>query len=638
MPINYTLTNNAGGKFAISSGKVVVAGSLTIGTSTIEITADDGNGWTKKKSFDIPVTAPTPGGGGTQPPLSYTLLDSLNSIAGRTMTANAVMSVASPILSDTGSIKIEAGGNSQASMNTAGFSDGGGDPAAWGLMAMLVDLGDTAGQSFLNSPRVAVVQGGTTYQYAADTTITGAAPPVFTAHHDRGYRWKTFKALRLRAGGVWGNAKLSEAGAGTREWRINPLYDGSGVSGAHRGDVIRVGPVIHIPTPSKPTVVITLDDVNPLQYALCQELAARGMFATLMVPLDRVAYGGRLTVAQLLDIKAMGHTIALDSGRQDESILRYPSVTAAVNGMLADKAAIVAAGLATDNDLKLFCYSFGRHCYEPRSTVVAVTQAATSPNVNVGGSLAYGAALCAGVVVKGTGLSPDPVVVEAPDPSGAVVVLSQPLPAGSYNLRFCANELGRTLVCNGTTTIQITDTLNGAGTGAAGLFVGQLLRGNGVPANTRVTAVTGADTVTVSNAVPATCVRGSFFHDQGEFFSGKLPDALRAAGFEMGRDVTRYGGTFTGFGLDPRHAMQVPGFSMDVTTSLLLSQVIGNTQMAIDDGCDTIGYLHASDTNYSQTLMYQYLDYLQARKNAGEIEINNLHTWWTKVKGRGAFV
>lgn len=585
---------------------------------------------------------PSPGGGGgggvIQPPITYTLLDSLNSIAGRTMTANAVMSVDTPILSDKGSIKIDAGGNSQTSLNTVNFNDGGGDPAGWGLMGYLVDLGDVAGQSFLNNPRPSVIQGGTTYQYAADTTITGAAPGVFASHHDRGYRWKTFKASRLRAGAAWAGAKLSEAGAGVREWRINPLYDSSGVSGAHRGDVIKVGPVIHMPTPSKPTVVITLDDVNPLQYALCQELAARGMYVTLMVPLDRVAIGGRLTIAQLLEIKAMGHTIALDSGRQDESILRYPSVSAAVAGMLADKAAVAATGIATDADLKLFCYSFGRHCYEPRSIVFAVTQAATSTSVNVGGSSAYGSSLCAGVVVKGTGLSPDPVVVEAPDPSGGVVVLSQPLPAGSYNLRFCANELGRTLVCNGTTSIQITDALNGAGTGAAGLFVGQLLRGNGVPANTRVTAVTGADTVTVSNAVPAACIRGSFFHDQGEFFSGKLPDALRAAGFEMGRDVNRYGGTFTGFGLDPRHAMQVPGFSMDVTTTLLLSQVIGNTQMAIDDGCDTIGYLHASDTNYSQTLMYQYLDYLQARRTAGEIEINNLHAWWAKVKTRGAFV
>lgn len=580
-----------------------------------------------------------PGGGGViQPPLNYTLLDRFDSISGRTMTANAVMSVDSPILSNKGSIKIDAGGNTQTSLNTANFNDGAGDPAGWGLMGYLVDLGDVAGQSFLNNPRPSVIQGGTTYQYAADTTITGAAPGVFASHHDRGYRWKTFKASRLRAGAAWAGTKLSEAGAGVREWRINPLYDSSGVSGAHRGDVIKVGPVIHMPTPSKPTVVITLDDVNPLQYALCQELAARGMSVTLMVPLDRVAVGGRLTIAQLLEIKAMGHTIALDSGRQDESILRYPSVSAAVAGMLADKAAVAATGIATDADLKLFCYSFGRHCYEPRSSVFAVTQAATSTSVNVGGSSAYGSSLCAGVVVKGTGLSPDPVVVEAPDPSGGVVVLSQPLPAGSYNLRFCANELGRTLVCNGTTTIQISDTLNGAGTGAAGLFVGQLLRGSGVPANTRVTAVTGADTVTVSNAVPAACVRGSFFHDQGEFFSGKLPDALRAAGFEMGRDVNRYGGTFTGFGLDPRHAMQVPGFSMDVTTTLLLSQVIGNTQMAIDDGCDTIGYLHASDTNYSQTLMYQYLDYLQARRTAGEIEINNLHTWWAKVKTRGAFV
>jgi len=57
--VSYSLTNDAGGQFAIdlSSGVVTVASSLTVGSHSIEITATDNHGLSTSQSFSIDVTS-----------------------------------------------------------------------------------------------------------------------------------------------------------------------------------------------------------------------------------------------------------------------------------------------------------------------------------------------------------------------------------------------------------------------------------------------------------------------------------------------------------------------------------------------------------------------------------------------------
>lgn len=71
MPISYTMTNSAGGKFSLSGTKILVAGALAAGVSTVTIQAADGNGWSKTQNIEITVTDPSGGGGLPADPNRY---------------------------------------------------------------------------------------------------------------------------------------------------------------------------------------------------------------------------------------------------------------------------------------------------------------------------------------------------------------------------------------------------------------------------------------------------------------------------------------------------------------------------------------------------------------------------------------
>jgi hypothetical protein len=231
------------------------------------------------------------------------------------------------------------------------------------------------------------------------------------------------------------------------------------------------------------------------------------------------------------------------------------------------------------------------------------------------------------MVVKGTTLGTDPVVVSSPTQSTAV--LSASVPSGTRTLTFCANQFGLAVTCNGTTTITCDST---------GLFAGQLMTGKDVPSNTVVVSVdvdSVSGSITVSNTVPSTCTRANFHHIAGDFYSRLVEDDLLVAGYVSGRRVVNIGGVYTGYGLDPRIAINMPSHGIDSTAGTT-AKLIADLQMNIDDCADTICYMHfavAQDASHFATIC----DFLQARVAAGDVDVLTVPQWWARVSSRGAF-
>jgi hypothetical protein len=287
----------------------------------------------------------------------------------------------------------------------------------------------------------------------------------------------------------------------------------------------------------------------------------------------------------------------------------------------ASRDALIASGLGSVEDAKHVCASYGAVNYPSKPAARTGTGNGTT-TVTIAATV-WAGGISAGMVVKGTGLGTDPVVVDVP--TNTTVVLSEALSAGSYSLTFCANDQGLAVTCNGTTSVTVSTT---------GLFVGQEMFGEFVPAGTFIT-VLGSGVVTVSNAVPSTCVRASFLHTSGEFAVNKLEDALIANGYKSLRRVQFIGGAYTGYGLDPLAAMQFPGLSIDGTTADA-TVVIANLQQGIDDCCDVLTYMHwaaAQNLTHAQAVA----DFIEARVAAGDVDVVSVPELFRRASLRSPF-
>lgn len=546
----------------------------------------------------------------------YVLLDSYDALASRTITAPGAVSVVAPVVEGTGSIMTEQKGTQISSLSNPDISVGEA-PTAWDLIAVMIDFGAGSMENSMGAVRPTITTGGIAYAYQVDTTVATVGLPGFGLDNGRGKWWKSFKASRLRQTN-WAGAQLPAAGAAAKSTALQFQQNANG----DYNSVVRVDAMIR-PDRHKPCVMITCDDVNALQRTeLADLLQARSLVATGYMAMDLLNTSTKLTTAQALELKnTYGWAWCLDSGPIDEPMIGFPTVSAAIAQLNAHRDDLIASGLGGAADAVHVCYSYGSMGY--RSKPVTISCTATGTDTLTGVNF-WGSNVCAGLVVKGTGLGSDPVVVNTPDNS--TVVLSAAVPGGVYSLTFCGYDLGLATTCNGTTSVTVA---------TAGLFVGQTMTGRDVPANTTIT-VLGSGVVTVSNAVPATCARASFHHLSGEFAFNKIEDAMMAAGYKTGRRVNTFvNGVYTGYGLDPYRAIGLPAYSMDGGSSNS-ARTIADIQECIDNATDMVGYLHYSASNVAYITAVG--DFLQARVLAGDCDVMTIPQWWSAVSARGVLV
>jgi hypothetical protein len=559
--------------------------------------------------------------GGGAPPLTvlpYTMLDPFDALGSRTVQGGTAQAIVAPVIEGTGALQYSLQGVQNASMTNPniGINEA---PTAWDVIVFAVDFGNSPEAHSAGTVRPTITTNSVAYAEQVDTAGVGAALPTHGGRNTRGVRYKSVAASRMRATNFAG-AALTSAAAGAKSVALQVQQLATGDYASR----LKIDAMM-LPAAHKPVIVLTFDDCNTRQRSEAAALLqTRGLAATGYAGMDLFGAGLKLTLAEAFELKnTFGWEWALNSGSLDEPMLADASVAAAITRLNAHKDALIASGLGTAASAKHVCFSYGTTAY--RSTAYSVSATCNGTNtVTLGGPNAWGNAVAAGMVVKGTTLGTDPVVLSAP--TQGTVVLSAAVPSGTRTLTFCANSYGIATTCNGTTTVACNST---------GLVPGQLMTGHTVPPGTTIVSVdvdSASGSITVSNPVPATCTRADFHLTSGEFFAGKLDDALLAAGYLSGRLVTQVGGVYTGFGLDPKTAIVFPGYSLDSTT-YTAARAIADLEMNIRNRADTICYQHFA-TAHDAAHSVAVFDFIQARVAAGEVDVLTITQWHDRVSQR----
>jgi hypothetical protein len=548
-------------------------------------------------------------------PLAYALLDSFDALGSRTVSSPVAQSIVGPVVEGTGALALTLNGNQNPSISNPniGVAEA---PAAWNRLAYCIDLGDDATESAISNVRPALTTNSVTYTEQTDPVATALG---FSFHHSaRGKRWKGLQAGHMRQTS-WAGAPLTGAASGTKAFNIGPQQPAN----SNYNSKIKVDAFVRVVGDYKPLVCLTYDDVNTRQRSdLIPILSARGLVATGYLCQSLLGTGTKLTLAEALAMKnSFGWAWCLDSGPSDEPLTMHATVAAAIAQLNALRDTAIASGLSTAADGKHICYSYGARGYneKPRAVTLIANGTAT---LTVSGLLAWGNNLVAGCVVKGLDAGTNPVILSSPTQS--TIVVDRTVASGTYSATVCANDLGLATTCDGSANVTVA---------TAGLFPGQLMTGRDVPANTTVVTV-GSGTITVSNNVPATCARASFFHTTGEYGLNKMEDALIAAGYLSAR-VNVAGTTNTAYGLDIRQAMQMGSFALDSSTADATA-AIATIAKAIESGNDLWTYSHYNATQ-NNAHFTAVADYLQARVAANALDVVTVTEGMRRISLRSGF-
>ncbi len=550
--------------------------------------------------------------------LPYVLLDGFDDLTGRTVPATVTQSIDTSARKTlgAGALRLQGVGTngSQSASKTALTSL---DFGTQDIVVLWTDLPDDVAGQDLIAVRPQLRANSTTYSPQVDTANGGGIFNNFTPD-SRGKIAQSFKLDRIRAGS-WSGAKITDQGAVSKDSVLFVGADGGWAEDA-------VVDAMVLPSPHKPIWIPTFDDINRAQYTdLFPVMQARGIVGTLYVPTNLIGRAASLTMAMLHEMQNAGWCIALDSDPEDAPLTKYATPAAAVSQLNAMKAILNAEFGNADGGLDHLCYSFGRSAllYAPQGPYT-VTPNGTD-TVTLPTNIPY-QTLAPGMVVKGPSVPAGTTVLECL--SITQVKLSQAVPSGSAeSWTFIGRSRGVTVTCNGSTTVVVSST--------ATLAVGQTMTGYSVPANTTITAIVDGTTLTMSAAVPSTCGRANFDLKTSPFFGGKMPDALIAAGYKSARKVASGVGTgvYTGYGIDPKLAMQLPSMNHDLTSAAGASTLITNLEAAFAARLDVCSYGHVNGT-FSMQDWITVLDYAAARRSAGERDILGVGDWGRRVATR----
>lgn len=561
-------------------------------------------------------------GGGAPAPtvLSYALLDGFEETTGRLGGGANSWTLVGPVVQGAGAVRYNQNGNTSLFAIKTALDDTAA-PSTWGadpIMAVMLDFGDDPVAHAITNARPTITINSVAYAYQVDTGA-GASQPQFGGDHVRGREWYSFPASRLRQTNFAGATMLA-APSGAK--RVQFDLSQNSASNANNS-LVTLDAMVRLTEAYKPCVALTWDDVNERQWTELQPmLVARNLKSTGYMAMDLLDTGAKITTAQAQLMKDSGlWAWCLDSSPIDAPLYAFDTPAAAITQLNAHAADLIASGLGNANDAKHVCYSYGQVSY--RSTPVTMTCTANgTTTLTVSSPLAWSNFIMPGMVVKGTGLGSNPTVVSVP--TATSIVLSAAVSTGSLSLTFCAVSRGVNVVCNNTTTIT--------GINTTGVVVGQVMTGHTVPANTTVASIVTegvSGSITVSNAVPSTCVEGNFALVDGPWYYNKMEDALIEAGYLTGRRGVSTGGHFTGFGMTPQLAMRLKCASLDTNPTLFAAQL----EEAIVGGRDLIAIGHFfSVTNAAD--VEAMLDAVETARDAGRIDVVTMPEFYTRATGR----
>ncbi|WDF73473.1 hypothetical protein [Novosphingobium sp. KACC 22771] len=548
--------------------------------------------------------------------LSYRVIDDFETLTNRSATSGTFALTATGAIHGTNAMLL-TGTGSNPLMNTNAFNTE--DPSSWDLIAIYADFGNDIYNADIPSLLPSFTIGSTSYRYAFDA-LTGQQYQAI-GPHTKGKQWFAFKANRFRANGTWAGQKMTEL-TGTQS-KMSRIDTGVATGTCGMGKVT-VDAMVLVER-HKPSVILSFDDNNGLQYtAGFPMLAARGFKGTIYCAPGLIDAPGRLTTAQLMEMKAAGWAMACDSGPNDEPLTYFPTVEAATANMQSIKDWVTARFGA--EGAQHMCYSYAAGWYYSTTVQSYSVTANGTDTVTTSGGTAWGSFYYPGMYVTGANVPANTFVVNSP--TANTIKLSKPIPAGTFTLNGIGRLRGQTATCDGSAVVTMSST--------AFLVAGMAVSGGpSVPSGTRIQSVDSSTQITVTNTIPASVGKLNFDVDTGAFWGTKMEDALIAIGMKSAR-FSLAGGIYTGFGIDPNFAMHFPGFNYEALTA---DAHIAKIQQQIDACSDVNLYQHlgAAPTD-SYATFNSVLDYLKARQDAGEVDVVTVSEWWTKVQQRGAFV
>ena len=540
-------------------------------------------------------------------PLGYTLLTNFENLTGFVNSGGITTSLAGGGRQALGTngLRIQGTG-SNISVSVSSVYTTSADISGWNRIAFAVDMLDTLPGSEISSFQPRFVVGANIYQYRWNAAA-GAVAPGHAPWYSRGKRWLAFPVEDFKLTDFSG-ASIKSVGAGTAKRFDIPLTLQIGNNAA---DV--VVDALVVPADHRPTLMFTFDDANGSQYTDgFPAMQAKGWPGTIYLPSALINLAGKLTTAQINAMIAAGWSVGIDSMDDDGPLTRYPTLAESITALNANRTAALAL-FGDTAGAKHVCYSYGAHGY-PQTPVTYSTTCDGSTTLNVGGSNAY-SFLSNGMRVFGTGVPAGTYVVK-PLTAGTVEV-SQAVTAGTKNITFVGNVPNLAVTCNGTTTVTMASTTN--------LFAGLEMVGYTVPTGTTIVSVDSSTQITVSAAVPATCVRANFSYTAGEFWPSKVADALIAAGYQSGRHVNGNQHIFSGWGLPALATMGMYAISIDDTGARAAQ--LAQIEQALRAGSDMILYMHQPASPEFGT----FLDSVAALVTTYNARVSSIGEWGNRI-------
>jgi peptidoglycan/xylan/chitin deacetylase (PgdA/CDA1 family) len=164
-----------------------------------------------------------------------------------------------------------------------------------------------------------------------------------------------------------------------------------------------------------------------------------------------------------------------------------------------------------------------------------------------------------------------------------------------------------------------------------GVLAGYKAAGYQVPVGTTVVSVDSGTQLTLSANVPTQTKPMSFTNVSGEFHTGKLQSALKAAGFKTGR-MTNNGTLYSRYGVADR-GLLLPGNSGSAATASSLQTWVDQAKLR---GNTAMFYFHdiknptVSGLDMLTTEFVAFLDALKTAQDAGELRVMTASQWWAR--------
>lgn len=181
-------------------------------------------------------------------------------------------------------------------------------------------------------------------------------------------------------------------------------------------------------------------------------------------------------------------------------------------------------------------------------------------------------------------------------------------------------------------------------TSTSGLAAGMPVGGFGIPAGTKIASVDSSTQITLTTALTAALTTIAVWDDSHPFFLDQLQDALRADGtFYTGR-TTNFDTFHSRFGIAGRDFL-MPAFSMsngtvgNDTPEQMADRAVSRLDAAIARRENIEFYFHgikSSGITFIDTPMstfVAFLNALQARRDAGLVDVLTKAQWWARDGG-----